>query len=552
MSASASFWAAKSNGVKSPHARTEVAKPAVQIEPPMTSATLMKGIPSGVQLQASADQPRGHTNSVKKIDWADSDDDEEFIASFTSTGRIQELKEALIAKEGHINDLSTSLQKKDDRIAELESALQKQNLRSIELEETMGACTAQVEELTQENHKQALLVQQLVADVEEKDRCIAAFEAEIDERCATIAELDVTDDSTQMSSNGGAEAREISSTDITSSETEAKNEQVESSQQTPQHLVEQEPINSTAVVSSAETPFTTAIGPAVNLAAFPVFVTAATLKQTAPPPPAPKLKMPIDLSKFSKKVTTKPVAPKNKSGSSPLVSKKNGPAPQINPSSDIRTKSYEERILFANGLKVEVKMGETVLATLPKYVLMQCSSKAFKYFSENPDVSSFHVPAGSMDAAAAKAHLEWMHDMTYQGRVYSITLNSDERFDDKNLQICRAARVLGLNNMYVGHFTKIFCDRIRSNAASDSFLSKVAAAAYPGNDPIYDCLANNLANSRLRKAVKNSAALDALLQSNEDLKIKVEKIEARMRKKRDGTELTKEPDVAHVEKKMDV
>jgi len=137
--------------------------------------------------------------------------------------------------------------------------------------------------------------------------------------------------------------------------------------------------------------------------------------------------------------------------------------------------------------------------------------------------------------------------MTYQDRVYSVTLHSDEKFDDKNLQICRAARVLGLNNMYVGHFTKIFCDRVRSNTASYDFLNKIAALAYLENDPLYDCLANNLANLRARKASKDPAELEALLQKHTGLKARVEKIEERMRKK-EGRKAPKAPKVVHAGK----
>jgi hypothetical protein len=143
-------------------------------------------------------------------------------------------------------------------------------------------------------------------------------------------------------------------------------------------------------------------------------------------------------------------------------------------------------------------LGDEILTTLPKYILMQTSHKAFKHFTDNSDATTFVLLAGSMDKGAAKAHLEWMKEMTYQGRVYSVTLHYDEKFDDENLQICRAARVPGHNNMYVGHFTKIFCDRIRSNTASSEFLNKIAVLSYPEDDPLYDCLANNLANLRAR------------------------------------------------------
>lgn len=550
MSKSASFWAAKYDDVKSKNAPADVAKPAAQYEPSKKGTMFLKSMPSPHPPHISTDKSRGGTDGSKKTSWADSDDEEEFLASFTSSGRMNELEKTVAAKDARITDILSLLQQKDARIADLESAIEKQSLRFSELEGTVDASIVQIKELEKDNHKRALHVQQLVADVDEKDRRIAVLESEIDEQYATIAELDSGNDSTQVSSHGTPKISKSTSADTNPQKDELKHDTKEPPQHTVQPKAGNPPVDNIGVTSPTKTTPTTATGPTVNLSAFPIFVTAATIKQTAPPPSAPKLKMAVDLSKFGKKSTTKSTTSKRDSNATPLDAKIDGPAPTIDSSSDIRTKSREERALFANGPKVQVKMGETALATVPKYVLMQCSTKAFKHFSEIPNASTFDLPADAMDAAAASAHLVWMKEMTHQSRVYSITLHSDEKFDDMNLQICRAARVLGLNNMYVGHFTKIFCDRIRSNAASEAFLSKVATVAYPENDPIYDCLANNLANSRLQDTVGNPAAMEALLLNNEGLKIKVEKIEDRMRKRQDSAKRTKGSKVVHVGKKM--
>lgn len=138
--------------------------------------------------------------------------------------------------------------------------------------------------------------------------------------------------------------------------------------------------------------------------------------------------MAVDLSRFSKKTASKQrVASKKETSVAIKQDVKNGPSPKIDPLSNIRSKPHEERILFANGPKVQVIMGEVVISTVPKYVLMQCSVKAFKQFSESSDGPSFTLPAGSKDAGAAAAHLTWMKEMTYQGRVYSLTLRPNEK-----------------------------------------------------------------------------------------------------------------------------
>ncbi|UPX12715.1 uncharacterized protein EKO05_0003254 [Ascochyta rabiei] len=533
VSNSASFWAAKSD-VKSPTTPESV--------------DLLRTTP-----QEPPKNAVGAKDDTKKSNWADSDDDEEFLASFTDTSHIQELEKTVIAKDARIIDMDNALQEKDGRIAELEDVVERQQRGLDKMNISTDVLSTQVEGLKTEAHKQLFHVQELITEIEKKDRRIAVLEIDLDRLCDTIVGLDVEQASKQASSH---ETSMVVDEEVTKEKDSEKEAQSTKTEDAPTKPVVQNNDKGTFVLD-ADSPepkatFPGAAGSVVDLSGFPVFVTPATIKQTAPPPPAPKLKMGIDLSKFAKKTSSKtPIIPKAKSGSGTSKHDKwDSPAPKIDSSSDVRTKSYEERVLFANGPKVEVKMGGVSLPAVPKYILMQCSSKAFKHFTESPEVTTFTLPANSMDFDAAAAHLGWMKEMTYKGRAYSITLNSDEKFDDKNLQICRAARVLGLNNMYVGHFTKIFCDRIRSDAASYEFLSKVAAAAYPENDPIYDCLTNNLANLRTRTTVKEPAKLKELLDAYPGLKTCVEKIGERMHKKQRGAKGENNTKVVHVDKKM--
>jgi hypothetical protein len=189
---------------------------------------------------------------------------------------------------------------------------------------------------------------------------------------------------------------------------------------------------------------------------------------------------------------------------------------------------HGQRVVYGNGPEVIVKLGDVKLATIPKYVLMQCSSKALKYFNDNPEATSWVFLAGSMDADAATAHLKWMDEMTFQSRVYSVRLQTDPVYDKKNIQICRAARVLGLNNTYVAQFTKQFCDRIRAQDVSFEFMDLVCQLAYPENDPIFDCLGNNLVNQKKVGNAKVVADLEKLLSKHVLLKAKIEKVEKRI------------------------
>jgi hypothetical protein len=551
MSNSATFWAAKSNDVKSSQASAQVADRLSARVTPKPNGMLLKGMASPPLSRASADDLPGTTNDVKKSNWADSDDEDDFTASFNLSGRVKELEKNVTARDARITELTVAGQDKDARITELESALEGQKQSLSALQNAADAASVQVEGLQQEKHKKLLYVEKLVAEVDEKDRRITALETEVDEQYAKIAELGAEDRSTQASSHSLAPATEPATTPAkveAEHELTETNEDAASGGQTavkPSATDTNTPVSPSAKVACSE-----AAGPAANLSAFPVFATPTTIKHAAPPPPAPKLKMPVDLSMFAKKPLTKIVTPKRKLETTSHEAAKGGPAPIIDPTSDIRTKRREERVLFANGPKVQAKLGDKLLATLPRYILMHTSHKAFRYFTDRPDANTFVLPAGSIDEHAAKAHLEWMKEMTYQGRVYSVTLHSDEKFDDKNLQICRAARVLGLNNMYVGHFTKIFCDRIRSNTASYEFLNKIATLAYPENDPLYDCLANNLANLHARNASKNPAEFETLLNKHTSLKARVEKIEERIRRKQEGAKAPKAPNVVHVGKKL--
>jgi hypothetical protein len=274
--------------------------------------------------------------------------------------------------------------------------------------------------------------------------------------------------------------------------------------------------------------------PAVNNKEFPLMweppVAGASSASSSKQVNKPKLlKMAIDTSKFGKKAL-----PSKTTGSKDRQTSKGEVAPNIEPKLDIRHMTHEQRILYANGPKVDVFVGNEKIGALPKYVLSQCSEKAFKHFKQNPDATDILFPEGSMDPNVAKNHLQWMMEMTFQRRVYSITLTVSEisdKDDVKNMKICQAARALGLKSMYVGHFTKMFCDRIRSGKSSLQFFSTVCALATPGEDPIFDCLVHNLAITGYKAGLK-AQEREHLLAAYPVLKEKIDQVQRRERRKR--------------------
>jgi hypothetical protein len=572
----ASFWAAGNSKIKTAESTTPFFTEAPS-KPKQTTTTQQK---KGLVFKSMNVVTNGYNNDAtkgksltsslangSKIDWADADDDDEkcYVPTpFTKQlkdPRITTLEATVTVKEERIQELEATVVTKVLRIEELEDTVEDKEHRIGNLEAMLDEKDTQIEVQKKENNNQYLHVQELVGEVDERDRRIKNLEAEISEKSALIRDLEQKTDSgpkapTKAAQVVGKDEVKIdvpnASTspdveDATSKTVEANSAASETASSnsrvvdTPQSEVDTEQTTETSTEELQQTPSTKIRDPSVCESNFPTFVTKETLKVVPPAPQPKKLSFPIDFSKYGKKsaapsvVKKSPATPKTGSASWGHTSKqariKTDAVPRFDPSADIRHMSHGERVVFANGPDVMVKMGEVELATMPKFILMQCSGKAYQYFTVNPEVTTWVFPADSMDVDAANAHLAWMDEMTYQGRVYSITLNTNPSLDRKNLHICRAARVMGLNNTYVGHFTKQFCDRIRNKDVSPEFLNMVCDMAYPGNDPIFECLANNLVNQKLGGGLQDTAVLDKLVAKHPLLKEKMAVIEKRINNK---------------------
>jgi len=551
-----SFWAQKREEVKAPtpsalfptlaspkqnEELTEV-KPRMALKGrqhyPDTANTATHSI-AGMENGASA------SFTPKKTDWADSDDDEDFIASFSArkNPRITTLEVEAEQQVAQILTLEAAVSAKDVRIAELEVVVQEKDRCVAGLESNLEEKDTTVEQLKTENHTQFLYVQELVGEVDEKSRRIHQLESELDEKCVRIRVLELETSSEATSSPEATPSSETrTSADESLSMEHLQAEQTDDDTKSSAQdkiYVEVAPDVTTDPLPEASS---NKDGPTVNESKYPkLWSPDMPLRKVAPVEKPKVLKMAIDTSKYVKKapaaVAKKPESLNGKAkptyGQSTRHRAKTSVVPKFKVDKDIRHMSHTDRVLFANGPEVEAMLGSTSLMRLPKYILMQCSSKAYKYFTNKPDATSITFPTGSMDVDAAMAHLHWMDEMTYQGRVYSLTLNADEKFDVKNLKICQAARVMGLNNTYVGHFTKVMCDRVRKGNASTRFLSLICELAVPDNDPIFDCLANNLVNQQINKGA-HPAQLDELLTKHPHLKEQMSKIEQSVRDSRAG------------------
>jgi len=582
MATAPSFWAAGGSKIKSaesPNPKIAEAPPKAKPDPHQKKGLVLKGMTNGQATNGASNGLYPKAATGKKTNWADEDDDDNtFIAEFMSQDpKIATLETTVALKEERVKELDALVETKTLRIAELEGAVQDKDAHIDYLEIEIQKKDVEIEKLKQVNGDQLTYNQELLRLAGEKDTQIKNLKAELEEKVSAIDNLEQAKKAATISSleQESAALVPVPTNDEVTTEDAPKDGVLESTKSNGPDIITETKTNAEKTASVAsdsdsfeiiDPPMTEEVknekpaivvteqsketgtakntsGPSLVTSSFPNFVTKETLK-VVPPAPKPKtLTFGIDMSKYGKKPapsaaaktppTSSPAAELNGhttpwGHSSRQARDKTGAMPELNPSADIRHMPHGQRVVFGNGPEVIVKLGEVKLASIPKYVLMQCSGKAHKYFTANPDATSWVLPAGSMDADAATAHLKWMDEMTYQSRVYSVRLQTETVYDKKNLHICRAARVLGLNNTYVAQFTKQFCDRIRAQDVSFEFMDLLCQLAYPENDPVFDCMVHNLVNQKKVGNAKGAADLEKLMAKHQSLKEKVEKIEKRI------------------------
>jgi hypothetical protein len=93
---------------------------------------------------------------------------------------------------------------------------------------------------------------------------------------------------------------------------------------------------------------------------------------------------------------------------------------------------------------------------------------------------------------------------------------------------------MGLTNTYVGHFTKVLCNRVRCSNPSTDFMSLICELANADNDPIFDCLANNLVKRQIINISEKQGNLEKLLVKYPLLRERMAVIEQRVNTLRAG------------------
>jgi hypothetical protein len=278
------------------------------------------------------------------------------------------------------------------------------------------------------------------------------------------------------------------------------------------------PQHESSTLSGAEFPALGTPTPVRDLRRSP-FVTAENIKKMPLPPPARTLKLGIDPSKYQKK-------PMAGAGKFNFGSRRATEAPpNIDVNKDIRRMTKEEREPYGYGPTVQIMMGNETAAVLPKYIFMQVSSKALKHWTDNPSAQTIKFEAGSMTKDALSVQLEWITMHTHCNRVFSVSLKP-ENADRYNLELVRCARVLGLHPMYMGHFTRMYCQSVR-DGPSKKLIALVEELAYTDDEPIFDCLANYLAMQHSKAAPEDLDSWDQQLARLPKLAKKMEDIQAR-------------------------
>jgi hypothetical protein len=556
MSDGNAFWAAGKHIVTSASCST----PTIADAPPKVTPEAITPQKRGLILKSRSNGRNtssvihGNGNGVavthpvgKKISWADEAEDEAFLGRFVdqpNNPSIKDLQTTLTVNEERIMELEAIIVGKDLRIAELEGTVQDSYDTIQDLEEGLRVNDNTIEMLEKENYVQYIEIQDLYRESMEKEDCIRKLAAKLEWFSITKDPEQTSIPQPEFSAmKNDAEHIETLKTGIEESTTSELGSELSNIVDTPKSGGPTSKTTAIAKNEGCSNGQTEKVVPGLTFddSGFPIFITKETLKVVPPAPKPRQLTFPIDMSKYGKKPVTA-LSAERPARSLASTTGRNGHTapwgllskqtdgkihvqPPFNSSADIRNMPHSERVMYGSGPSVIVRLGDVELKTLPQYALMQCSGKAMQHFKTNPEATSWTLPANSMDAEAAKFLLNWMEEMTYQGRVYSVTLNIAPAHDEKNMRICRAARVLGLSNKYVGHFTKHFCDRIRNKKGSYDFMKLVCELAYPENDPIFDCLANYLALQKATCSAEDKAMVKRLVSEHTVLRNKMEEIE---------------------------
>ncbi|KAF2652985.1 hypothetical protein K491DRAFT_695139 [Lophiostoma macrostomum CBS 122681] len=440
--------------------------------------------------------------------------------------------------------------KMDERIRDLESELQK---KEFELE---------TKELELQNKES--WIKTLVAEVDDKDRKTNALEEDLDKKSQRIHELEAVIKNLQVSLKVAIKSKEqegkISSTlkpqpapeeetwvevnkpSASVKEHEARKDDASETEQPAQ--LQSPPTSEAEIMSELDlpAPLEDAESPEPSPAAAPEapqppqtqqVSTAAkpkapTSKDVPPPKPAPKLSFPLkNGGKIEKNAATETWAnhPENKPGS--------WSAGQT--TKDIRDMTQAERQALGKGPTITVMIGNKQFHGVPKHMFMYVSPKVKAFFDDHANESYLSLKEGQVAPAVMQVIVDWLKNMCTSPKVYSLKLRGDTMQD---LAIRRDCYYLGMEK-YVAHFTKQYCDKVRSGFPSLENIALIEKST-GDDDTLFRCMSNNLAVARVKNNIPEPEKFEAFLEKHPRLAQAIGSIEVQLKANRSGASTPKQ------------
>jgi hypothetical protein len=266
----------------------------------------------------------------------------------------------------------------------------------------------------------------------------------------------------------------------------------------------------------------------------PLFSTPETLKTGPPVPKAPLIVFPQ--KNMKKNSAPAPLFTASVAISAPgiIENAAKGAWVATGHLPDIRNLSRDQRENLGRGPKVTITVGGVPTPTMPKNMLMQVSEVANDYFTINPNAKVMPFPRGCMVGGAVCEFAKWINDICTAPKEFSVKIRFPDitkDADTQNLAIIQAARVLGMST-YVRHFTRHYCDEIRKALLPLDTIARIEQFTAT-DDPVYECLVNNMAHHWSKKNVADQQTLEQFLVAHPRLATDLEKANAKIQKKRE-------------------
>lgn len=197
---------------------------------------------------------------------------------------------------------------------------------------------------------------------------------------------------------------------------------------------------------------------------------------------------------------------------------------------DIRTLSLEERKRLAQGPKISIHEHGIFLLAIPENLLLATSQKWQNRIASCP------VPIDSINILSVKAYsllysvLKWLLRNTRSEAFKPLPVFEDL---ESNLQLCRAARLIGLEDYYVEHIIQKYAVYGQQEMPRFLFISMAESYALDQEDPFLRMAAKQLCRlRRYRNGIPDESTFEAWLKDHDLVRLVMAVIDEEMAKER--------------------